>query len=261
VTLRSLVNFFLPGTILFLIAGLTFGTLLLYVRRDSFKRMGRIVLTLITLFYLFASTRVGADVLLAPLYRHMAYLSDAASARGATAVVLLNPGANTYSARGLQLTGTGQEGALRIIEAARVYRLLGDPLVIIAGGFEEMTDRPPLGVIMAKSLKELGVPEHRIVIEPASRNTRQHVENLRPFLEKHRIQRFVLVTSPVHMWRSSAAFSNGGYDFVPSAAALRNDLSSPLSSSVWPDDENLDRLVWGTHEYMGLLYYWWHGWI
>lgn len=260
-SLRSLINFFLPGTVLFLIAGLVLGTALLYARRESFRKWGRRFLTALALFYLFASTRIGADLLLAPLYRHTSFVTDAASAQGATAVVLLNPGANTYQARGQSLTGMHQEAALRILEAARVYRLLGDPVVIIAGGFAEMTDRPPLGVIIAKSLEDLGVPEQRIVIEPASRNTHEHVLNLRPYLEKHGVKRFVLVTSPAHMWRSSAAFRSGGYDFVTSAASRDNELRGYVDSAIWPDADNLQRIVWGTHEYLGLLLYWWKGWL
>jgi uncharacterized SAM-binding protein YcdF (DUF218 family) len=258
-SLRVLIDYVLPGSLLFLLAGLCLGVLLLY-GSERFRRLGRLWLLLLAIFYVVASTRVGANVLLAPLYRHTAFVQDAASAQGATAIVLLNPGANSYRARGQHFAGIGKEAALRVLEVARVYRLLGKPLVIVAGGFPEQTDRPSLGVIHSKSLTDLGVPSDRIVIEPNSSDTRQHAENLKLYLEKRGIKKFVLVTSPFHMRRSVATFRAAGYDFVFSSAAVDSDLDAD-ESPIRPDTENLDRVVFGVHEYMGLIYYWWNGWL
>ena len=259
--MRNAVNWFLPGTVFFLMGAVAVGAAMLY-GGERLRRAGRLWLTLIAIFYIIASTRLGANLLLAPLRHHTSYLTDAAAAQGASGVVLLNPGADSYRARGQLLSSMAQESALRVIEAARVYRLLGDPVVIVVGGVIEQTDRPSLGSIMAKGLVELGVPPGRIVIEPNSRNTRQHVENLKPYLERHNVRRFVLVTSPTHMRRSIAVFRAAGFDFVTSAAADDSDLSGPGSDHIlWPDRENLDRVVYGGHEYLGLLYYWWNDWI
>ena len=257
--LRFLINFFLPGSLLFLLVGLCLGVALLY-GSERLRRLGRLWLLLLALFYVVASTRVGADVLLAPLYRHTAYVHDAAAAQGATAVVLLNAGANTYRARGQDYFGIHKEAALRALEAARVYRLLGNPLVIVAGGFPEQKDRPSLGAIYSKVLIDLGVPANRIVIEPDSRDTRQHAENLKPYLDKHGIKKFVMVTSPTHMRRSIATLGAAGYSFVYSAAAQHSELDA-RGSPIVPKTENLDRIVWGVHEYLGLAYYWWKGWL
>ncbi len=258
-SLRWLVNFFLPGGILFLVVGVCIGVALLY-GSDRLRRLGRVWLLLLALFYVAGSTRVGANLLLAPLYRHTAYVHDAAGARGATAIVVLNAGSNTYEARGRQYSEMGEEGVLRALEAARLYRLLGDPLVIVQGGFPEQTDRPALGTIFSKTLTDLGVPPGRIVVEPDSRDTRQHAENLEPYLEKHGVKRFVLVTSALHMRRSVATFGAAGYDFVYSATAVDSDLDlkdrSPLLNG-----QNLDRVMWGMHEYVGLAYYWWKDWL
>jgi len=198
--------------------------------------------------------------MLAPLHRHESFLASASDANGATAVVLLNAGANTYQSRGQQLPGMAREAALRILETARVYRLLGSPLVIVAGGYPFQTDRPSLGAIYAKALTEQGVPGDRIVIEPASANTREHAENLKPYLEKHNVRRFVLVTSPSHMWRSAATFRTKGYDFVTSAGSRDSELED-MRGPLLPEGKNLERLVLGIHEYLGLLYYWWKDWI
>jgi uncharacterized SAM-binding protein YcdF (DUF218 family) len=257
--LRWLINLFLPGSPLFLLAGLCFGVLLLF-GSERLRRFGRLWLLLLALFYVVGSTRAGADLMLSPLYQHTAFVQDAAAAKGATAVVQLNAGAGTYRARGQDYFGINKDGALRALETARVYRLLGNPLVIVQGGFPEPKGGPTLGAIFSKVLVELGIPANRIVLEPNSRDTREHVENLRPYLEKHRIERFVLVTSPVHMRRAVAAFRRQGYDFVPSAAAVESELDAYGSSLPFSQD-NLDRIVWGTHEYLGLAYYWWQDWL
>ncbi len=258
-SLRWLVNFILPGSLLFLLAGLCFGVVLLY-GHERLRRLGRLWLLLLALFYVVGSTRIGADLLLAPLYRHTAYVHDVAAAQGANAVVLLNGGANTYRARGQDYVGIHKEAALRALEAARVYRILGNPLVIVAGGFPEQTDRPSLGAIYSRMLIDLGVPANRIVIEPNSRDTRQHAENLKPFLDKYGIKKFVMVTSATHMRRSVATLGAAGYEFVYSAAAVDSDLDA-RGSPIVPSTENLDRIVAGVHEYLGLAYYWWKGWL
>jgi uncharacterized SAM-binding protein YcdF (DUF218 family) len=258
-SVRWLVNFFLPGSVLFLVAALALGVFLLFAS-DRLRRLGRLWLLLLALFYIAGSTEAGADLMLAPLYRHTESIQDAAAANGATAVVMLNGGAATYRARGQEYFGIHQDAALRVLETARVYRLLGNPVVIVQGGFPEMKDRAPLGAIYSKILTDLGVPAARIVIEPDSRNTREHVEKLKPYLEKHRVERFVLVTSPMHMRRSIAAFRQQGYDFVPSAAAADSDLP-PWGAEIPFEQENLDRIVWGMHEYLGLAYYWWNDWL
>ena len=260
--LRSLVKWFLPGSIPFLVLGLAIGVAMLY-GGDRLRRAGRILLTLLAVFYLLASTRLGADLVLWPLNRHAGHLVDAAAAKGATGVVLLAPGANTFRARGLQLTSLGSTSALRAIEAARVRHLLGDPIVFIVGRYPRDRGRPPLGTTLAKALADLGVPPDRIVIEPDSKNTREHAENLEPYLEKHNVRRFVLVTSPEHMWRSVVTFEAAGYDFVPSSASRESEIDADAPAwfrAIVPKNQNLERVWFATHEYVGLLYYWWKGW-
>lgn len=257
--LRWLVNDVLPGTLPFLVLGVCLGVLLLYAS-DRKRRLGRLWLLLLALFYVAGSTRTGANLMLAPLYRHTAYVHDVAAAQGATAVVMLNPGANAFRARGQDYFGIHEDAALRALETARVYRLLGDPLVIVQGDAPDRGNGPPLGGIYSRVLADLGVPANRIVIEPDSRDTRQHAENLKPYLEKHGIKRFVMVTSPFHMRRSIATFRREGYDFVPSAAAVDSELDQVSRPFPFRED-NLDRVALGMHEYVGLAYYWWNSWL
>jgi uncharacterized SAM-binding protein YcdF (DUF218 family) len=256
--LRALLYFLLPGSLMFLLAGLCVGVLLLFAS-ERLRRLGRLWLLLLAAFYLAGSTGAGADLMLAPLYRDTAFVQTAADLKGATAVVMLNPGANVYRARGQDYFDLHKLAVLRALEAARVYRLLGNPVVILQGGAPGQKEGPSLGTIYSKVLTDLGVPANRIVVEPGSMNTREHAEHLKPYLEKHRIERFVLVTSAMHMRRATGAFRQLGYDFVPSAAAVHSELD--VDPEIPFSEGNLNRVALGFHEYFGLAYYWWNDWL
>jgi uncharacterized SAM-binding protein YcdF (DUF218 family) len=256
---------FLPGSLtLFFLLLVTGLTVLALSRR---RRLATLALTTVVFMHLFMSTTVGVSLWRAPLRRTHAPVADAGGLHDATAVVLLTPSAETYRAGGLQLSEGLLEGpTLRILEAARVYRLMtanaitGEPRwLILQGGFPERVDRPQLGDIAKDRLVRLGLPNDRIIVEPLSRTTYEHSLRLRPILAAHAIQRFVLITSPEHMWRASAVFSKAGFDFVASAAPSRSELNDP--SLFWPGVHNLHETELASHEYLGLLYYKLRGWI
>jgi uncharacterized SAM-binding protein YcdF (DUF218 family) len=258
-TINDFVQSLLPGSFPGLIFALVIGVALLYAR-DPIRRRARLWLTLVTVLYALLGTRVGVNAMMAMLNRHDQFITDPQAAQGATAVVLLTPSAGAYRARGGELSQVPELGALRILEAARVYRLLGSPWLILQGGFPELTDRPPLGVIAKDALVQLGIPPDRILIDPLSRNTSEHPGRLKPVLQAHGIRRFVLVTSPEHMWRASATFRKAGFDFVTSASAAKSELLEH-DPALWPSRRHLDESAGAVHEYVGLLYYWLRGWI
>jgi uncharacterized SAM-binding protein YcdF (DUF218 family) len=257
-TINHLVNLMLPGSFPGLIIALIIGVALLHAR-DPIRRWARIWLTVVTILYACLSTWVGVDVVSAPLRRHGEFLATAAAANGATAVVLLTPSEATYRSRGLETSEVlGEGGALRVLEAARVYRLLGNPWLIAQGG-PDYKDRPGSGTVVKDRLVRLGVPADRILIESRSENTREHTLHLRPILQAHGIQRFVLVTSAEHMWRASSVFRKAGFEFASSATSTASEL--PRSeSTLRPSGQALQYSTAAAHEYLGLLYYWLRGW-
>jgi uncharacterized SAM-binding protein YcdF (DUF218 family) len=214
-------------------------------------RRGRWWLLTLTLVYAGFSTRAGASLWLAPLRQHDAHVVDGPAARGASAVVLLTPSFVTFRARGFEDNEISGTGALRVLEAVRVYRLLDHPWMIAQG-------RPFAGALVRDRLIALGVPRDRIILETASRTTADHPARLKPILSSLGISTFVLVTSPEHMWRAGATFHKAGMDFVPSAPPSRSEIFfSPWA--LRPALTNLADVVAGSHEYAGLLYYWLRG--
>ncbi len=147
---------------------------------------------------------------LSPNYPPIQALADA---RGATAIVVLGGGMETYRSRGAVLHAGSREHSLRALEAARVYRLLERPWVIVSGslGPEKMTE----AARWPRLLKLLGVPDDRLIEEGKSRNTHDHTLYVPPLLAEHGVKQFVLVTSRQHMARALRAFRSAGFDPVP----------------------------------------------
>lgn len=232
------------------------GVALLFWRRSF--RVGRLWLATALLDFWLLSTPTGAWLISEPLARATKRDESRDQAQGAQAVVLLGGGIISYVADGLALDDLGGS-ALRVIEGARVYRLLGDPLVIVSGGDAERLD-PPRSEAAAfrDAIVKLGVPASRVVVEDQALTTREEALRLKPMLAARRIDRIVLVTVPTHMGRALATFRALGIVAVPSASRLRADRRVP--GSLWPDRESLvisDDAVYG---YVGCLYYRLRGW-
>jgi len=143
---------------------------------------------------------------------------------------MLGAGSRTVRAAGGRWSMVTQPSALRVLETVRVYRLLGDPLVIVSGG---VTDANAPATAESEAMRAaviaLGVPAARVVAETESKNTRDEAVIVKRMLAERGIDAFVLVTSPVHMPRSLAAFAAEGLHPVPSASPLFADrLSAPF---------------------------------
>ncbi len=93
---------------------------------------------------------------------------------GRTAVVVLGSGSHQFRdwSEG-QFVVVDQIGAARLLEAARVFRLLEADFIVSSGGLIRPTPRTwPSGLAMAEDLVRLGVPRDRIIVESASKTTR-----------------------------------------------------------------------------------------
>jgi uncharacterized SAM-binding protein YcdF (DUF218 family) len=171
--------------------------------------------------YWFVSTPFGSGLLVAPLVRGYSAIESPAQAGSAGAIVVLGGGIRDVQARGNAFAFPHESTVLRVLEAARVFRLLdGRPLVVASGGFTSAGARTSESAIMADALQRLGVPRDRVVLEEQSLTTREQAVNVTRLLKTRGIPRFVLVTAPTHMSRSVAAFHAQGADVVPSTAAL-----------------------------------------
>jgi uncharacterized SAM-binding protein YcdF (DUF218 family) len=185
--------------------------------------------------------------------------SDAPSGR--TAVVVLGTG--SFTARdweGNNASIPDRSGAARIIEAARVYRLIGPEWVISSGGHVYADDtNAPSGATMRDMLVSLGVPASRILVETDSKNTHDEAVIIRSMLKSVSVEHVVLVTADLHMRRSLGAFRAQGIHAIPAIA--RRPTSRPPWNFPWlPSDAGLAETGAVAREVLGIGYYALRGW-
>jgi uncharacterized SAM-binding protein YcdF (DUF218 family) len=246
----------LPGSITAMMTLLAVGLVLLYAK----PRWGRVWVTTFVLAYWLLTSPAGADALARSLATGVQPLQTAADAKGATAVVLLGAGSFNERAGGLRLSYVTHGSALRALETARVYHLLGDPLVIVSGGVtDKNAGAAPESEAYRSAMLALGVPDMRIVNESESHSTHDQAVVLARMLRERHIDRFVLVTSPMHMGRSLATFAAQGLFPVPSPAPLYADRArEPLM--LVPNDTSFEVGNGAIYEWVARVYYWAHGW-
>jgi uncharacterized SAM-binding protein YcdF (DUF218 family) len=146
-----------------------------------------------------------------------------------------------------------EPGVWRTLEAGRLYRRGLAPLIVVTGRSPSGDGGDP-SLAISELLQEVGIPKTAIELERVSTNTHESAVNVgRMFAARH-WSRVLLVTDAGHMRRARAAFVHESMTV------------SPAPSMPWvlwweqPHDR-YRKFDAATHEYVGLLYYWWRGWI
>jgi uncharacterized SAM-binding protein YcdF (DUF218 family) len=245
-----------PGSLIFFLLAACAGTLLLY-RSTDHGRAGRRVLTALVALYWILSTPITAILFVRACSPDLPPVQTAADAPGSAAIVVLGGGMETYRSRGGELPSGTREHSLRALEAARVYRVLDRPIVIVSGslGPEGMTE----ATHMRRSLTLLGVPDDRVIEEGKSRNTHDHTIYIPPLLAERRITQFVLVTSRQHMARSLRAFRRAGLDPVPSSPEFFVPRGGRWSMII-PSESALEVSTAMLYDLFAMVYYRVRGW-
>lgn len=242
---------------IFVIEILAAGVVMLNIRR--FSRAGRWWLTVWAVILLLFSMPLVSRMVTAPLARPYTSLQTRDEARGADVIVMMGGGIHTTRAEGLAVDDLNKS-ALRVLEVARLYRLLGPRAIIVSGGNTGKLVPPrPEARAFAAALISLGVPPDRIVVEEQSRTTREEAVILRPMLESYGATTFVLVTAPAHMRRSMKAFEAQQLTPIASPSPLLSD-ARPASPLI-PDVDALFASDAALYEYLALAYYWIRGWM
>jgi uncharacterized SAM-binding protein YcdF (DUF218 family) len=246
-----------PGSYVFFLVVIAFGAVLLYRKKDG-GRAGRLLITLMVLAYWILSTPLTAVALVSLCSPAYPPVERREQAHGASAIVVLGSGMYVWRSRGDFFETSTPEDALRMMEAARVYRVLDRPWVIVTGGYG--SPRHTEAARMASELTALGVPADRIVEEPQSANTHDHGIFVPPLLRERQVGQFVLVTSRQHISRALRVFRRAGLDPVPSSPEVYVNDSRPWGYYV-PSQNALyvsEQLI---YDQLGMVYYWARGWI
>lgn len=249
----------LPGSIVFLLIAFMVGLVL--SRRQRTRFLG--YRWLWGLFFLYAGFSMPAisRLVAAPLAWGFAPLQKVEEARGAKAVVVLDGGTLRYHDSVNLVELPNSASIMRALEAARIYRLLGEPLVVVSGGnLGRKGAWAPEAAALRDLLVKLGVKPQRVILDSDSQNTRAHALNLVKLLRKRGIPNFVLVTSPTHIRRAMSAFHAAGSDPIASPSALPFDGTHGWEA-FWPSPQALLLTEEAMHDYFGLAYYRFRGWL
>jgi uncharacterized SAM-binding protein YcdF (DUF218 family) len=165
--------------------------------------------------------------------------------------------------------GTGESGKAgqgyeeRVGYAVELYKKGYASRVIFSSGYMFFFKEP---VVMKALAVSLGVPQEAIILEDKASGTYQNVRFTRDILLSNGWNRILLVSSPYHMRRAALVFNKIAGNIKVSYTPLPNAL---FYSHPERDEHNrrvLKRIntqqIRGIlHEYLGILYYWFKGYI
>jgi uncharacterized SAM-binding protein YcdF (DUF218 family) len=138
----------------------------------------------------------------------------------------------------------------RLVEGIRIQRALSESKLLLSGG--AVFDPVPVAETMAAAALMLGVPADRIELETLSRDTAEQAGLIRSIVNE---DRFVLVTSAIHMPRSMQLFEQQGMQPVPGPAEFTGrKIPGFIPSHFFPRASELGKVESALHEYLGLAW-------
>ena len=120
--------------------------------------------------------------------------------------------------------------------------------------------------IMKALVISLGVPKDAVILDDRAKNTYENVKFTKEILEKHGWSSVLLVSSPYHMLRDQLVFNKIARGVKVIYAPIQNCLFY-----AHPERDENGKIIWKRintrqikgiiHEYLGIIYYFWKGWI
>lgn len=127
--------------------------------------------------------------------------------------------------------------------------------IIICGGIVGKRENKKLTIAesIQKVMVELGVPENQMILEKNSQNTFESIVNVKKMTEAN-INKFLVVTSSYHMFRSIAIAKKQGMDVYPAPVPCYEKNVRRFGART--------RLTYDIiREYGAICYFWFKGWI
>lgn len=156
--------------------------------------------------------------------------------------------------------------AERITEAVALWRGGRVKNLLITSGSGDLLDPQSVEAPgLAAWARSEGVPGSALVVESASRNTRENASLSRPLADARGFKSFVLVTSAAHMRRAEAIFRKAGYDkdgrslVVWPVDTQRTAIAFPFNAV--PDPNSLQTVQGVVKEVVGYAVYWVQGYL
>lgn len=159
-------------------------------------------------------------------------------------------------ARGIPSLNAAAERMTAAVALSRRYP--GAKLVYTGAHGSLLHGRVPEAEVALKLFVELGVAPERIALESSSRTTWENALNTKALLQPKPGETWLLVTSADHVARAVGAFRAVGWPVLGWPVAYKSGLDPRLwvPSSL---GQHLSALDGATHEWFGLVVYWWLG--
>jgi len=155
--------------------------------------------------------------------------------------------------------GVGESGKAgggyqeRVKRAVELYRAGLAPVIIFSSGYAFAFQEAE---VMQELALAHGVPASAILLESKATNTFENVAFVKLILDQHHWHSLLLVSSPYHMRRAVWTFRKA----APSVTVI----PTPVPSSQFYAHRlgaTPEQVLGIVHEYVGLLDYWWKGWL
>ena len=140
--------------------------------------------------------------------------------------------------------------SVRLNEAIRLYRQLGEKPTIIVSGYSGLYD-PSSGAVMQERLAlSLGVPKEKLHLEPLAKDTQEEAQAAKKYIGN---APFILVTSASHMKRAMRFFNYEGLIPIPAPTNHLVQIKHPHYFTLFDQGAlHKTHILW--YELVGLLW-------
>lgn len=251
--LKKLISpLFMPVSVVLMLA--LVGLFCLWFTRR--QRTGKVLVTVAIGLLGLLSHDCVSNLLAGPLEKKYPPITNMASVQGVKWIVVLGGGSEVDPKLPASTFLSGPS-LVRLLEGVSLYKRNPGSKLIVTGrsSFGGIT---PVAAVMADVAREWGVKAEDIVVERASKDTKDHAAFVKEIVGD---DRFVLVTSASHMPRTMGLFRR--QRLAPKAAPTdymakaREGRLTP--QDFFPSAEGLEKTERAVHEYLGLVWAWVRG--
>ena len=134
--------------------------------------------------------------------------------------------------------------------------------IIFSSGYTHLFKEPDVMKALSVSL---GVRDKDIMLDTNSASTYQSVIEAHRIIKMNGWNKVLLISSPYHMLRTSLVFKGNAPNvkviYTPIPSSKFYNYNSSIKKIQWIKKLTLDQIRGFLHEYLGIIYYWWKGYI
>ena len=174
-----------------------------------------------------------------------------------TGIILLAGSERPGASSAFSQPQTGSHGS-RYVAALRLAERYPGALLVFSGGPMESAGEPELSRpsgVAARILLDVGIEPSRLRFDTSSTDTCAHAANVQALVRPADGQRWIVVTSAMHMPRVMACFLAAGWgDVLPYPTDYRA-VPGRWDVETFQFARNLEVLDFASHEWIGLVFY------